>query len=122
MFDPLRAPYAFELQALQRQEELLREAAHARLLRAREPSGRLAGAGRPWWGARLARVMGARLVRWGYRLLPLAPPQRLPVGSPAGAPGRAVPPPRPRFGARPGRRACRRPPVRLPRGLSLAGE
>jgi hypothetical protein len=131
MFDPLRAPYAFELHALHRQEALLREAAHARLLRAlaraRGPSGRRAGVGRPGWGPWLVRLVGAQLVRWGYRLLPLPPPPRLPVGSSAGSTGgllgRAIPPPRPRFGGRPGRRACRRPAAaRFPRGLSLAGE
>ncbi len=126
MFDPLRAPYAFELQALHRQEALLREAAHGRLLRAlaraRRPGGSGAGEGRPGWGSWLGRLVGAQLVRWGYRLLPHSPPARLPAGSAAGALERAVPPPPPRFGGRPGRRACRRPVGRLPRGLSLAGE
>jgi hypothetical protein len=153
MFDPLRAPYAFELQALHHQEALLREAAHVRLLRAldharrgghaerseasgRPPAGRgrtggslaplgmTGGAGRtlrPGWGSWLVRLVGTQLVRWGHRLLPLSPPPGAAAAGPAaGALGRAIPPPSPR--ERPGRRSCRRPPARLPRGLSLAGE
>jgi hypothetical protein len=88
MFDPLRAPYAFELQALHRQEALLREAVHGRLLRAlaraRRPGGSGAGEGRPGWRSWLVRLVGAQLIRWGYRLLPLSPPARLPAGLPAG--------------------------------------
>jgi hypothetical protein len=119
MFDPLRDPLTFELEARAHQDAARRRAAYDRLVRGLRRLG-----GRPGPGARLARWTGALLVRLGYRLIPLSYPVPLPdpvrpgEPSPAAERGRSRPPAAPR----PGRRDCRRPAPRLPNGLPLAGD
>jgi hypothetical protein len=119
MFDPLRDPLIFELEAREHQDAARRHAAYDRLSRGLRRLG-----GRPGPRERLARWTGALLVRLGYRLIPLPDPVPLPDSvrpdgpPPAAERGHSRPPAAPRAG----RRDCRRPAPRLPHGLSLAGD
>lgn len=128
MFSPLIDPFALEMHARQRQEETLRRAAHERLLHAI----RRAQPRPPGLTQRLVQWIGAQLVRWGYRLLPL----RLPFDSARPAqepwlgedprqagedPPRRVVTRRRAYGAAVARGICRPAGARLPHGYSLVG-
>lgn len=128
MFSPLIDPFALEMHARQRQEETLRRAAHERLLHA------IRGAypRPPGLTQRLVQWIGAQLVRWGYRLLPLRVPldSASPVQDPwlgegrrPGVEGtaRRVVTRRRAYGAAVARGSCRPAGARLPHGYSLAG-
>lgn len=128
MFSPLIDPFALEMHARQRQEETLRRAAHERLLHAI----RRAQPRPPGLTQRLSQWIGAHLVRWGYRLLPLrlaldpanpAPEPWLgedprPLGE---GPPRRILTRRQAYGAAVARGSCRPSGVRLPHSYSLAG-
>ena len=97
MFDPLRDPLIFELQARKRQEAAPQRAAYDRLARGLRRLG-----GGPGPGARLARWTGSLLVRAGLPAHPAVGPVPLPdpvrlrepgAGAEAGRPGRGRPPP-----------------------------